>query len=114
MFTGLKSSPHILDLLEDHSLLWVPSSPLVYVQAAPSALASIGWKHYLIFIIITFLSTFGFAFVFPERKGRSFEELNQNLAMKWSECPMEDFTQLKEVMHNFNVNLAVTTLLLRK
>ena len=82
----------------------------MYVQAAPTALASIGWKYYLIFIIITFLSTFLFAFVFPETKGRSLEELNaefgDEVAVDYSESSKVDFTQLRETMlHNFSANL---------
>jgi hypothetical protein len=101
---------HIRSIGTSFSLIGAFLSSLVYVQAAPTALASIGWKYYLIFIIITFLSTFLFAFVFPETKGRSLEELNaefgDEVAVDYSESSKVDFTQLRETMlHNFNVYL---------
>ena len=111
MCTALKFSLHIIRSIgTSFSLIGAFLSSLVYVQAAPTALASIGWKYYLIFIIITFLSTFLFAFVFPETKGRSLEELNaefgDEVAVDYSESSKVDFTQLRETMlHNFNVYL---------
>lgn len=51
------------------------STTLVYTQVAPTAFASIGWKYYLVFIILPALGV-GFIWkFFPETKGLSLEEI---------------------------------------
>lgn len=48
---------------------------LVYLQAASTAFANIGWKFYLVFIIITFLGTIALLVFLPETKGIPLEEI---------------------------------------
>ncbi|KFZ05695.1 hypothetical protein V501_08116 [Pseudogymnoascus sp. VKM F-4519 (FW-2642)] len=48
---------------------------LVYVEAAPTAFANIGWKYFLVFIIISGLSAIFIYFVYPETKGIPLEEI---------------------------------------
>ncbi|KAH8797951.1 general substrate transporter [Xylogone sp. PMI_703] len=51
-------------------------STLVYVEAAPTALARIKWKYYVIFICLTLVNIIIFYFWCPETKGLSLEEIN--------------------------------------
>ncbi|KAH9211650.1 hypothetical protein DL95DRAFT_305683 [Leptodontidium sp. 2 PMI_412] len=48
---------------------------LVYTQAAPSALSAIGWKYYLIFIILSAAFVAVLCLYFPETKNLSLEEI---------------------------------------
>ncbi|KAF2404022.1 MFS general substrate transporter [Trichodelitschia bisporula] len=50
---------------------------LVYLQATTTAFANIGWKFYLVFIVITALGSVWAFFVLPETKGIPLEELAQ-------------------------------------
>ncbi|KAL4805228.1 general substrate transporter [Aspergillus unguis] len=47
-----------------------------YLEAAPTALANIGWKYFLVFIVITLINIPIVYFTFPETKGLSLEEIN--------------------------------------
>ncbi|KAH0832821.1 putative mfs sugar protein [Fonsecaea pedrosoi] len=51
-------------------------STLVYVEAAPTALANIKWKYYIVFICLTFVNIWIFYFWCPETRGKSLEEIN--------------------------------------
>lgn len=48
---------------------------MVYLEAAPTALANIGWKYYLLFIMLTVLDIAVVWFLFLETKGLSLEEI---------------------------------------
>ncbi|OAG43644.1 hypothetical protein AYO21_02230 [Fonsecaea monophora] len=48
---------------------------LVYLEVAPTAFANIGWKYYLVFIIISGLGVFVIYFLIPETKGVPLEEM---------------------------------------
>lgn len=48
---------------------------LVYLQATATAFANIGWRFYLIFIIISGLGVFFVYFLLPETKGIPLEEM---------------------------------------
>lgn len=48
------------------SLVGTFLSTLVYVEAAPTALANIKWKYYIIFICLTFVNVIVFYFWCPE------------------------------------------------
>jgi hypothetical protein len=48
----------------------------VYTQVAPTAFATIGWKYYLIFIIIPLLGLPVIHMYFPETKGLSLEAVS--------------------------------------
>ncbi|KAH6662489.1 general substrate transporter [Halenospora varia] len=50
-------------------------SSITYVTPGATAIASIGWKYFLVFVCLTFISVVVVAFLFPETKGRSLEEL---------------------------------------
>lgn len=45
-------------------------------QVTPKALASIGWKYYLLFAIGGFTNALTFYFILPETKGRTLEEMD--------------------------------------
>lgn len=48
---------------------------IVWLQAAPTAFANIGWKFYLFFIVITTLCTIVIWFTFPDTLNLSLEEV---------------------------------------
>ena len=48
---------------------------IVWLQSAPTAFANIGWKFYLVFIIISSLGAVWSWFVLPETKGIPLEEM---------------------------------------
>jgi hypothetical protein len=50
---------------------------LVYLLSAASAFASIGWKYYLIFIIVPAVAVPIILFLFPETKGLTLEEIGR-------------------------------------
>lgn len=52
-------------------------SDLVYLQVTPLAQSTIGWKYWLVFIIISGLGAITLYFVLPETKGLSLEELGR-------------------------------------
>ncbi|CAG9955462.1 unnamed protein product [Clonostachys rosea f. rosea IK726] len=48
---------------------------LIYTQAAPTAFEQVGWKFYLVFIIIPWIGAFIFQKFLPETAGLSLEEI---------------------------------------
>ena len=48
----------------------------MYVEAAPTALATIKWRYYIIFICLTLIDIVIFYFWCPETKGLTLEEIN--------------------------------------
>ncbi|KAF2107746.1 general substrate transporter [Lophiotrema nucula] len=57
------------------SMATVALTDLVYLQVTTTAFATIGWKFYLVFIIICALGTALMIFVLPETKGIPLEEM---------------------------------------
>ncbi|KAF2656472.1 MFS general substrate transporter [Lophiostoma macrostomum CBS 122681] len=57
------------------SMATIALTDLVYLQATTTAFANIGWRFYLIFIIICTLGSTFFFFVLPETKGIPLEEM---------------------------------------
>lgn len=47
----------------------------VYLEVTATAFASIGWKYYLVFIVISFLGTIWVFFFIPEMKKIPLEEI---------------------------------------
>ncbi|OCL05855.1 MFS general substrate transporter [Glonium stellatum] len=56
------------------SMATIAITDLVYLQATVTAFLSIGWKFYLVFIIISGLGAISMFFVLPETKGIPLEE----------------------------------------
>ncbi|KAH0842658.1 putative mfs sugar protein [Fonsecaea pedrosoi] len=50
---------------------------LIYTMCAPVAFNSIGWKYYLIFIIVPLIGAAIMALFYPETKGLALEEIGQ-------------------------------------
>lgn len=50
-------------------------SALAYLEAAPTAFAQVGWKYYLLFIILTSINIPTFYYFSRETKGLSLEEI---------------------------------------
>ena len=48
---------------------------MVWLQAAPTAFANIGWKYYLFFILITFFGACAVYFTFPDTLHKPLEEV---------------------------------------
>ncbi|KAK5071465.1 hypothetical protein LTS08_004791 [Lithohypha guttulata] len=57
------------------SIATIALTDLVYLQATATAFANIGWKFYLLFIIISGLGTIAVYFFIPETKGIPLEEM---------------------------------------
>ncbi|KAL9563120.1 hypothetical protein ACKAV7_012862 [Fusarium commune] len=58
-----------------YSIIGLFAMTLIYTQPAPTAFAEVGWKYYLVFIIVPLLSAPIMHFYFPETKGMSLEEI---------------------------------------
>ncbi|TAQ87445.1 hypothetical protein B7494_g4225 [Chlorociboria aeruginascens] len=54
--------------------LYLTSTP--FLQGAPTAFTTIGWKYYVVFIVLTAVNIPIIWFYFPETKGLSLEEIN--------------------------------------
>jgi MFS family permease len=52
-------------------------STIAYLEAAPTAFAQVGWKYYLLFIILTAINIPLVWYYFPETKGLSLEEIGE-------------------------------------
>lgn len=57
------------------SIAIIALTDLVYLQATATAFASIGYKFYLVFIVITLVGGIIFWFLLPETKGIPLEEI---------------------------------------
>ncbi|CRG89086.1 Quinate permease [Talaromyces islandicus] len=80
---------------------------LVYTEVAPIAFAAIGWKYYLVFIIVPALGAVLIWFTFPETKGMSLEDISKafddnNSARGKSEEDLEHFEK-RSASHNESV-----------
>ena len=53
------------------------ASLIIYLQVAPTAFVTIGWKFYLVFLIALFCFIVPLFFYFPESKGLSLEEISR-------------------------------------
>ncbi|KAI1411808.1 general substrate transporter [Hypoxylon sp. FL1857] len=53
------------------------SISLVITQCSPIALAAVGWKYYILFVLTNAFCTLIFAFAYPETKGKSLEEIDE-------------------------------------
>jgi hypothetical protein len=52
------------------------SISLVITQCSPIALAAVGWKYYILFILTNALCAIVFAFFYPETRGKSLEQID--------------------------------------
>jgi len=82
-------------------------STLVYVEAAPTALANIKWRYYVIFVVLTFINIFVVYFWCPETKGLSLEEINERFGdevvvylTNVPEKEREDIADAEQAEHN--------------
>ncbi|KAJ4027851.1 hypothetical protein NW752_000096 [Fusarium irregulare] len=53
------------------------SISLIITQCSPIALAGVGWKYYILFILTNALCAIIFFFVYPETRGKSLEEIDE-------------------------------------
>lgn len=67
---------------------------MVYLEAAPTAFAQVGWKYYLVFLILTSINIFIVWWIFPETKGLSLEEIGEvfgdHVAVQLTQLTMEE------------------------
>lgn len=52
------------------------SISLIITQCSPIALARVGWRYYILFILTNAFTTLVFAFTYPETRGKSLEEID--------------------------------------
>lgn len=50
---------------------------IVYTQTAPTAFAEVGWKYFLVFILVPAAGLFPFMKFYPETKQLSLEEVSR-------------------------------------
>lgn len=71
---------------------------LIYTMCAPIAFTTIGWKYYIIFIILPLIGAATMYFLFPETKGLTLEEIGKrfgdNVAVDLSGMTEEERMQL--------------------
>ncbi|KAH7193900.1 general substrate transporter [Fusarium flagelliforme] len=53
------------------------SISLIITQCSPIALAGVGWKYYILFVLTNALCAVIFFFVYPETRGKSLEEIDE-------------------------------------
>ncbi|KAL6359042.1 hypothetical protein LRP88_09241 [Fusarium phalaenopsidis] len=53
------------------------SISLIITQCSPIALAEVGWKYYILFVLTNALCAVVFAFAYPETRGKSLEEIDE-------------------------------------
>ncbi|SPO06353.1 related to ascus development protein 3 [Cephalotrichum gorgonifer] len=53
------------------------SISLVITQCSPIALAAVGWKYYILFILTNALCAIVFALAYPETRGKSLEQIDE-------------------------------------
>ncbi|KAK3389785.1 general substrate transporter [Podospora didyma] len=53
------------------------SISLVITQCSPIALAAVGWKYYILFVLTNGLCALVFAFAYPETRGKSLEQIDE-------------------------------------
>ncbi|KAG6849723.1 hypothetical protein H0H93_005926 [Arthromyces matolae] len=46
-------------------------------QVAPIGMANVGWKFYMLFVVLNFVDAIVIALFFPETKGKTLEEMNE-------------------------------------
>lgn len=57
------------------SIATISLTSLVYLQVAQTAFTTIGWKYWIVFIVVTFLGTLWTYLYLPETKGIPLEEM---------------------------------------
>lgn len=50
---------------------------VILAQASPTALANVGWRYYIFFIVMNVVTAAGVWLFVPETKGKSLEEINE-------------------------------------
>lgn len=80
---------------------------LIYTMCAPVAFNSIGWKYYLIFIIVPLFGALGMYLFYPETKGLALEEIaakfGDEVAVDLTHLSAEERLQLDKSLVNSDV-----------
>jgi MFS family permease len=69
---------------------------IIFLQAAPTAFANIGWKYYIVFIVVTTLITLTVFFWFPETKGLSLEDIGELFGDSIEPTRLDEKVQVQE------------------
>jgi hypothetical protein len=80
---------------------------LIYTMCAPVAFNNIGWKYYLIFVVVPLLGASIMYFFFPETKGLALEEIaklfGDEVAVDITHLSAEERARLDKSLMNANV-----------
>lgn len=80
---------------------------LIYTMCAPVAFNTIGWKYYLIFIIIPLFGAMGVFLFYPETKGLALEEIGamfgDEVAVDLTNLSAEDRLHLDKALVNSEI-----------
>lgn len=63
---------------------------IIFLQCAPEAFSTIGWKYYIVFISITTVIFFIVWLWFPETRGRSLEDIGELFGDSVEAVPMRE------------------------
>ena len=78
-------------------------SSIVISQITPVALDNVGWRFYGLFIAITALSIFVYAFLLPETKGKGLEEIGELFGDVSAIEHTKDSSSMKQEEHSAHV-----------
>ena len=82
-------------------------STVAYLEAAPTAFAQVGWKYYLLFVLLTAINIPLVWWLFPETKGLTLEEIGEKfgdeVVVHWTNADENEKKKLEEIVQAENL-----------